>query len=380
MPALLINIKIEEEEKYELFRVTLADLCGLFDECHVKIRGTYSNKCIEYIGKQFGEGVNFYQDLDETDWLATTLLMLKKVASRSVFLYFEDHRLVASKQKLKTTFADFDNYNVDYMCYSFFKASKLGVRNLLPLGVTQRELFHEFYLTPQTKNLIGKISPGYYTFSLVSLISVKYFEELISARNKKIKIFSKWVTALINFMFSYPRYRAVFHKINFLLSYINATLCIYPPSSPFNLEHMWFESIVPIKGGWKIGINKDELFANYDDDNGFYGESLIKRGLYPLTTEANIGPDEVPDRLITSTIMLSQGQCFDISYHAAVGRIRKPPIVFVKVEAGRVLHKSNVNKFIMQSGEFRAFYSNKGATLEACERSVIQLQIYDELL
>jgi hypothetical protein len=54
MPALLINIKIDLQEKFDLFKVTIADLTGLFEECHVKIRGIYSKECVEYIRGQLG--------------------------------------------------------------------------------------------------------------------------------------------------------------------------------------------------------------------------------------------------------------------------------------------------------------------------------------
>jgi hypothetical protein len=379
MPALLINIKIDLQEKFDLFKVTIADLTGLFEECHVKIRGIYSKECVEYIRGQLGNEVNSYQELQESDWVAATLVMLDEVKSGSVFIYFEDHRLVASRLEFEKTLTDFDKYNLDYLCYSFFKASQLDVKNLLPLGVNQRELFHEFDLTVQNIALIGKISPVYYTFSLISLISVKYFREVLSTDNKTFKIFGRKVTSLITRLFPYPRYRAVFKTINHALSSLSARLCIYPPSSPFNLEKIWFESHSPIDGGWKFGILKQELFANHDDDNGAYGESLIKRGLYPFTAEANIRPEDVSGAFIKKTIELSQGQRFDLLYHSAVGRIRKPPIVFIKVKSGRVLLKLAGSEAFIGPGDQRSIYSNKGAVLVADEAAVLELQIFDEL-
>jgi hypothetical protein len=164
MPALLINLKIDVKEKFEFYKVTLADLSGLFEECHIKIRGTYSRECVEYAKDQLGNGIHFYQELQEGDWVAATLEILGHVASRSVLLYFEDHKLVATRQRLERVLADFDECKLDYLCYSFFKASQLDVNNLLPLGVTQRELFHEFTLN-NNLNLIGKISPHYCIFS-----------------------------------------------------------------------------------------------------------------------------------------------------------------------------------------------------------------------
>ena len=379
MPALFINLKIDDQEKFDFFKVTIADLTGLFEECHVKIRGIYSKKCVEYIQGQLGNEVNFYQELQESDWVAATLEMLGQVKSRSVFLYVEDHRLVASRLQLEKTLADFDRYNLDYLCYSFFKASQLDVKNLLPLGVTKRELFHEFDLTAQNIALIGKISPGYYTVSLTSLISVKYFREVLSIENKTFKIFNKPITSLISRLFPYPRHKAVFKIINHALSALSARLCLFPPSSPFNIENIWFESPSPIDGDWKFGVPKQELFANHDDDNGAYGESLIKRGLYPFTAEANIRPEDVSGAFIKKTIELSQGQSFDLLYHSAVGRIRKPPIVFIRVESGRVLLKLAGSESLMVPGDLRSVYSNKGAVLVADEAAILELKIFDEL-
>jgi|GEM_PF-6263136 len=379
MPALFINVKIDLQDKFDLFKVTIADLTGLFEECHVKIRGIYSKECVEYIQGQLGNKVNFYQELQESDWVAATLEMLGQVKSRSVFLYFEDHRLVGSRLQLEKTLADFDRYNLDYLCYSFFKASQLDVKNLLPLGVTKRELFHEFDLTTQNVALIGKISPGYYTFSLISLISVKYFREVLSLENKTFKIFNKPLASLITRLFPYPRHRAVFKIINHALLALSARLCFFPPSSPFNIENIWFESPPPIDKDWKFGVSKQELFANHDDDNGAYGESLIKRGLYPFTAEASIRPEDVSSEFIKKTIELTQGQCFDLLYHSAVGRIRKPPIVFIRVESGRVLLKLAGSESLMLPGDLRSVYSNKGVVLVADETSILELQIFDEL-
>ena len=379
MPALFVNLKIDDQEKFDLFKVTIADLNSLFEECHVKIRGIYSKKCVEYIQDQLGNEVNFYQELQESDWVAATLEMLGQVKSRSVFLYVEDHRLVNTMLQLEKTLADFDRYNLDYLCYSFFKASQLNVKNLLPLGVTKRELFDEFDLTAQNVALIGKISPGYYTFSLISLISVKYFREVLLAENKTFKIFNKPLASLISRLFPYQRHKAAFKIINHALSALSARLCLFPPSSPFNIENIWFESPSPIDGDWKFGIAKQELFANHDDDNGAYGESLIKRGLYPFTEEANIRPEEISGAFIKKTIELSQGQSFDLLYHSAVGRIRKPPIVFIRVESGHVLLKLAGSESLMVPGDLRSVYSNKGAVLVADEAAILELQIFDEL-
>ena len=54
-----------------------------------------------------------------------------------------------------------------------------------------------------------------------------------------------------------------------------------------NLENNSLE-LNSIQKEWKIGIVKFELFANFDDDNNAYGESLIKRGLYPFNSNIEV--------------------------------------------------------------------------------------------
>lgn len=379
MPALLINIKVDAQEKFEFFKVTLADLSGIFEECHVKIRGVYSQECVKYAQAQLGNGVHLYQELQERDWVAATLEMLNQVKSRSVFLYFEDHKLVVNQQRLEQVLVDFDKCNLDYLCYSFFKASQLDVKNLLPLGVTQRESFHEFALNNKNLNLIGKLSPGYYTFSLVSIVSINCFRELLLVENKNFKIFNGKITSLITRLFFYPLYREVLKKINHAFSFFGARLCIYPPSSPFNLEKIWFESTVSNRDGWKFGILKQELFANYDDDNGAYGESLIKKGLYPFDAQPP-GTDSA-ERLnsVVNQIALKEGESFDCTYYSHKGRISRAPQVEINVVCGKVIVLYQGVAFPLSSGDVKLFYSNLNPVIQCVESSDVQIKVFDEV-
>lgn len=378
MPALFVNLKIDSQEKFEFLKVTIGDLSGLFEECHVKIRGVYSRECVDFIRDRLGSSVRFYQELREDDWVAATLLMLQQIESRSVFLYFEDHKLVADRQQLKQTLADFDNFKLDHLCYSFFRASQLDVNNLLPLGATPRQNFHEFWLSIQNLGLIGKLSPGYYTFSLVSIVSVKYFKEILLAENKKFKIFGSKLTSIVTRLFSYPRYRAVVMKINRLLSLLDARLCIYPPSSPFNLEKIWFESSVPVNAGWKLGVLTQELFANYDDDNGAYGESLIKRGLYPFEPHSFNSDAVGSGSGVARHIKLGAGESFDCTYYSHIGRIRCAPRVQVSVVRGAATVQYCRESVSLSAGEIKLFYSNFGPMIRCVEACEVQLLVIDE--
>lgn len=378
MPALLINLKIDIKEKFEFFKVTLKDLSGLFEECHIKIRGKYSLECVEYAKGQLGNGIHFYQELQESDWVAATLEILGQVASRSVFLYFEDHRLVASRQRLKQALVDFDQNNLDYLCYSFFKASQLDVKNLLPLGAIQRELFGEFYLSKYNLNLIGKISPHYCTFSLVSMVSVEYFKEILTVENKKIKIFDRKLIAILTRIFPHPRYRKVIRTFNANLSWLNARLCISDPSSPFNLEKVWYEMILHNQR-FKFGILKQELFANYDDDNGAYGESLIKRGLYPFDAHYFELDDANNLNNVVSSITLNKGESIDCTYYSHNCRISHAPKVQINVVRGSIIVHYKDDFFSLSSGQTKLFYSNMSPVINCIEYAELEIKIFDDI-
>jgi len=374
---LLSNIRIDDSEKLELFKVTVSDASRVFDEAHFKIRGRLADEAVGFLKGVAFKRLFLYQGLQENDWISATSEMLESVRARSVFLYFEDHRLVAPSDAFKSVVEDFESLKLDCLCYSFFRATQLHAKNVLPFYLSETDQLVAVDFDSTNLPLLGKISPRYLVFSLVSLVSVRYLKSLLAQENSRIKLYSRRFTALASRLFPYPGYRKVFHGLNSFLRHVNTGICINDPSAPFNLEKMWWE-LSAFSGKLKVGISKNELFANYDDDNGADGESLVKRGLYPFSVEPNFLPEDVSSTLVKKRIDLSQGQRFDISYHSAVGRIRTPPIVFISVKSGRVFLKGPGGESLMVPGDLRSVYSNKGAVLVADEAAVLELQIFDE--
>ena len=374
MPALLINIKIDRQEKFDLFKVTLADLKGMFDECHIKIRGSLAQACVEYAKLQFEGAASFYQELQEADWVNATLSMLAQVKSRSVFLYLEDHKLVAPHQQLKQVLAEFDERQLDYLCYSFFQASQLDVANILPLNPRRHTSFSEFELNEQNLQLIGKISPKYCTYSLVSVASVEYLQALLQLENKKYKMYFPSMVRLLIRLFPYPKYRKVFDRINRVLTKFNARLCGSSPSSPFNMEKNWYEFSSRCTA-WKFGVLNKELFANYDDDNGAYGESLIKRGVYPFDSHA-IQPEKMAG--VAFKVVLQAGEVYECNYHSRNGRIQNAPLVAVRVIKGELTIAYGAAVASLCAGEAGDFYANLRPAIECKQNSEIEITVYDE--
>jgi hypothetical protein len=378
VPALLINIRVDSQEKLDLFKVTLSDVAGLFEECHIKIRGRFAGECLQFAQGLLGDTVRSYQELQEGDWVAATLEMLGHIRCRSLFLYFEDHRLVASRQSLEEVLACFDRERLDYLGYSFFRASKLDAVNLLPLGSIDHGVLHAFDVTRQSAELIGRISPTHYIFSLVSLLSVEYFKALLQAENRPRKICSRIVNGLLARTVPMSRRRVV-QRINGVLGRFGAMLCLYDPSSPFNLEKVWYDPL-PEDRAWKYAIPTQELFANYDDDNGAYGESLIKKGLYPFAGCQPSDRDIRGMRAIAAPVKLGAGQTRDCTYHSHRERIRQAPVIEIAVSAGCVEVSCKGGLTRLDAGESKLFYSNLGPVVTAATDAEVRLRIFDEAL
>ena len=380
MAALFINLKIDQQEKFDLFKVTLSDIQILFDETHIKIRGAFANDSVIFAKELFSGRANFYQELTEKDWVFASSMMIKNVKSRSIFFYLEDHRLITSPKNLNLVLKKFDKHKLDYLCYSFFRASCLEVNNLLPLNPKFRKEFSEILLDKKNIELIKKISPNYYTFSAASVCSTDYFKKILHDENKKIKIYLKKLSTLLSIIFSYPKYRIVINFINFFLSFVNSRLCYYPIDTPFNVEKSNIEKssfeVSLLKENWKFGILKNELFANFDDDNNAYGESLIKRGLYPFDINKEVSLET--ENCVNNTIKLSVGDTYDCTYYSQIHRIRNLPRVFIKIHYGKLKINYSNQDIILDKESYQGFYTNLRPIINCIEDAEITISVYDE--
>ena len=380
MTALFINIKIDQQEKLDLFKVTLSDIESLFNECHVKIRGEFANDCIIFAKELLSHRANFYQELQEKDWVAATLHMIECVKSRSFFFYIEDHRLTTSLKDLSMVLEEFDECQLDYLCYSFFRASDLDTNNLLPLNPKDGIKLSQFLLDKANVKLIRKISPLYGTFSTASICSTSYYKKLLYNENKKFKIYIKKLSSLLAIIFPFPKYRIVIDFINFFLSFLNSRLCFCQLDAPSNMEKTNIEmnsfEVNSLKNKWKYGILKRELFANFDDDNFAYGESLIKRGLYPFDIKKEVNLEK--QNHTNYSIKLRMGDIYDCTYYSQIDRIRTLPRIFIKVNYGKLNINYGNQVITLKKGDYQGFYTNLSPLINCIEDAKITMSVYDE--
>lgn len=380
MTALFINIKIDNNLKFDFFKNTLADIESQFDECHIKIRGKFKKNCIAFTKKLFSNRAKFYQHLQENNWIAASLIMIENVKSRSIFIYLEDHKLVAPLQNLNLILKNFDKYKLDYLCYSFFKSSKLGIKNLLPLNPQHNNFFSQFLLDKKNIQILSKISPLYNISSVTGIYSTHYIKKLLYYKNKKFSFYFRKLISVLSIIFPFPKYRIIINCINNFLGFFNFKLAMEYIDAPGIIEELITATNISemnlYQEKFKYAVLKKELFLNYDDDNGVYGESLIKKGLYPFDTNKKINLETPYQNKFI--IKLSSGEIYDCSYYSYIDRIRILPRILIKVNSGELVVKYKNKDTVLKKNDHQIFYTNLSPLIKCIKKAKVSLTIYDE--
>jgi len=377
MPALLANVRINTTDRLDDFKSGLRDLCGLFEEYHIKVRGPFAAQSIQFAHSILEQRLYTYQHLSCEDWIESSQIILSHIQSNEIHIFLEDHKRCCSKKEYASVLKEFASRKLDYLPYSFFRAQQLDTSNILPLGITQGDHLCSFQLDTTTRPLLLAISPRYCTFSLCSIVSKRYLQLLFRSCSQPNKIYSSKLLTICILLFGYPRYKSLISALNTLLSHVKCIICLYTPDSPFNLEQSIQERLLSPRTSLVVGVPRYEMFANSDDDNGAYGESLVKRGrthTVPLVNPANTTP--------TSPIFqlnLKASEQFDLTYYSRVSRITAPPQVRVSLIYGRVMLRTQQLEKLLEPGTDLYLYTTSSPILMAESDALVEYQVYDTI-
>ena len=155
---------------------------------------------------------------------------------------------------------------------------------------------------------------------------------------------------------------------------------MHPVDTPFNFEKVWFEDKF-LNKKWRYGFSKKEIFTNYDDDNGYYGESLIKRGLYPFDNKYFLEQlKERKDLLSEFKLDLKKDEIYDCTYFSRKSRINACPVLSIQVLFGEIKLNSKNEKFILSDQNKIYVYSNVFPKLKAITDCRVKISIFDEII
>lgn len=351
--AMVCNVLIDSNIKYEFFCTNFNEIHELFEEFHIKIRGNYAEKVIDNCNKKIkNKTINYYQNLSGKSYVKDLITIVKQVKSDAIFLFFEDYRLMCELDKIKEVLNYFLIEKIDYMPY-VGKTSRgiLSIENILPLKPIYKGDLGIINIDYESIEIMTKILNTSYIFTLPSVVSKKYLISILESNNK-IRLFVnfKWINSLLLYYVGWPRNIKIISKINKLLGYFKIKSFINPINSPHDLEIMAITGMPNGVNKIRIGLSKVELFSNWDDDYGVYGSSLIQRGLFPYgkLNDEIFYNDNKNSILAKWELILKPGEDYNIQYHNRRGRINSIPVLKLKLLNGCCWHTSVHGDKILQ--------------------------------
>lgn len=374
MITAICNVYINSEEKLSLFKGNFSNVYEASDNWLVHIRGKFKGEAVEFV-KNIDAGKNnciVFEKLFDNDWAKSTRKMIEKAKYDYLYVFLEDHFLMKSIDKLKEIAREAIFNKSDYFSYSFFNIG-MSANSVEILYPKETNNFFCFDINKNNQGFISNSFPFFYPYSLASISSKIYFDKLLKKENDFIllKIPSK-IYEFIKIFKPYPTNRNFWSKLNNILKYIKVRLVSYSPATPFNLERSSQDleiNLLPVK----IGVLKEELFANWDDDNGLSRSSLVKRGLYPTKLKANEQSDVSGDE--AGKFFLKKGDVLERQYFPEKTRISKIPIKFIKVINGDIKVYSSKENYQLKKSESIAIYANIPHKIEAVEDSAFKIKI-----
>lgn len=371
----LCNVFINSEEKHRIFKESFPRIYPVSDNWVVYIRGQFGSDIVKFIKTlpHADTHCTFFYDLDTTSWVNSTSEMIKVVRYTMIYFFLEDHFLLKSLDHLRAVINDAITHNIDYFSYSFFGLG-LGAVNAEPLQPTETKYFSIIKLHNSNLEELVRQFPDFYPFSLVSVVSKPYFQKLLSIeQDRVIRVPYKLQVALeLLIKWRAPRNLISLFWLNKMLKPFHIRFVIYPNSSPFNLEKSLFNldpNLLPLK----IGLLKEELCANWDDDNGITGSSLIKRGLYPLTLKS-----ETPTQTESATntrLELLKGEIRTLCYYPKLSRIRNIPIHTIAVNKGYITVTAGTESYPLKTMDKISVHANITHTLTAHVNSQLSIRL-----
>lgn len=210
----------------------------------INVRGKYKLSAIKFLDKQLDKKLHASSIETGNGWFFDTKIISKKISNDYILYWVEDHICICGKKKFNNIIDEIKKFNIEYLQYSFFGNG---------------------LLLNQFKNIKKKETKYLYFFThdkLTYKIQCKDTKPIIGV--------NPHILGLVG-IFKKEKFLEILNSNKFFLRR-------YPKHTPFDFEKSSSDSwVLP----FKIGIPKFEIFSSIDDDNRYYGSSLISRKLYP---------------------------------------------------------------------------------------------------
>ncbi|MBA4317330.1 MAG: hypothetical protein C0412_02915 [Flavobacterium sp.] len=375
MVSAICNIYINSQEKFELFKETFPLVYSISDNWLVYIRGKFRKNVIAFIKSQKNAKQNcvFFNNLFKDDWAKSTRQMLEKSRYDTIYVFLEDHFLLKPISHFKSVIYDMVRSEIEFFPYSFFNIG-ISTNSSEGLNPDYSKHFYSFSFGWPNIARLKKTNKDFYPFSLASVCTKNYFKRLLDIEDKiLIKVPFLLQVVMENILFMYPRNRQFWADINRVFSPLKLRFVLYTPASPFNLERSLFDiekDLLPIK----VGGLKEELFANWDDDNKLSNSSLVKRGLYPKSLVAHNVKFKPTS---TKSITLQKGKSTFHQYCPIVQRTLKIPLKYIHISDGILEISTKNERYVLRKGKYIWVHANIPHNLTAIKSCTYDQHIAD---
>jgi hypothetical protein len=361
MLTAICNIYLNSEIKYKLFAETFLRVYPVSDNWLIYIRGKFKDQAYKYIQDTCplaNKNCTFFYDLIDNHWPKSVLIMLEKARYKTVYVYLEDHFLMRTVADFHDVIRDMERNQIDFFKYTFFNL-EIGRHNIEKLYPENTRYFYTFEYTQESAPLLKKEYSTFCAYPTSIIVNIEYFRRYMESLSGKLIRIPFLIQAVMeNFFFIYPRNRLFWARVNRITKRWKVVFGLFPTGSTYVGERMVWEAnedFLPLK----VGILKEELFANWDDDNGNPHSCLIKRGLYPLRlqVEADSGLTTPPAASLR-TYTITEGEEIEGLYYPDAHRVVALPVKYIRVESGCLVVKGGNESITLRGGEETYIYSN----------------------
>jgi hypothetical protein len=243
MPSLTVfaNFCINNQERLQRMKDSLNSFLKINpDQYIINVRGKLRLSVGKFLKQKLNKKLDLSYINSNRGWLYDSQHISKKINSKYVFFWIEDHLLISSPKIFRNCLIEMEKYKVDQLQYSFLHNRTRKTWAILPthkIGKYIKIFNYNFATYLKMKN---KLKKDFYTISCLQIFEKNFFLKVLFSKKPFLK---RW-----------------------------------PRHLPFDFEK---KSSDKISANICLALPHYELFAPIDDDHDVPGYSLISRKKYP---------------------------------------------------------------------------------------------------